>query len=142
MNQSNAAIEAAAQDYRDQQLADYLDDYDAPVEGVFNECSPLDDIYQALVMEHEVTFQASWSFGPTIYTAFDILLDHIKDNVDTTELAASIFAAALFNKDKGAAATDLAQDCDFKSWVFDFFKYLQTHVSYMAVPNFSNIKGA
>ena len=98
---------------------------DAPLEGVFDDCSPLKDIYQALMFKREVTFQAAWNFEPTTYTAFDILLDRINENADTTDLAASIFAAALFNEKKGQIATDLAQDSDFEAWVFDFFKYLQ-----------------
>jgi hypothetical protein len=98
---------------------------DAPLDGVFDDCSPLKDIYEALMFKREVTFQASWHFEPTTYTAFDILLDRINENADTTDLAASIFAAALFNENKGEAATDLAQASDFEAWVFDFFKYLQ-----------------
>jgi hypothetical protein len=107
------------------QVNAYTDDYTPPVKGLFDECSPLKDIYEALMFKREVTFQAGWNNEPTIYTAFDILLDRITENSDTTDLAASIFAAALFNENKGEAATDLAQDCDFKTWVFDFFKYLQ-----------------
>ena len=107
------------------QVNAHTDDYDAPVEGVFDDCSPLADIYEALMMDREVTFQAGWEYSPTTYTAFDILLDRITDNADTSELAASIFAAALFNENKGGIATDLAQGSDFKDWVFDFFKYLQ-----------------
>jgi hypothetical protein len=98
---------------------------DAPVDGVFDDCSPLKDIYEALMLKREVTFQASWHFEPTTYTAFDILLDRINENADTGDLAASIFASALFNENKGETATDLAQASDFEAWVFDFFKYLQ-----------------
>jgi hypothetical protein len=98
---------------------------DAPLDGVFDDCSPLKDIYAALMFKREVTFQAGWHFEPTTYTAFDILLDRINENADTTDLAASIFAAALFNENKGQSATDLAQASDFEAWVFDFFKYLQ-----------------
>ena len=98
---------------------------DTPVDGVFDDCSPLKDIYEALMVDREVTFLAGWHFEPTIYTAFDILLDRINENADTTDLAASIFAAALFNENKGEAATDLAQASDFEAWVYDFFKYLQ-----------------
>jgi hypothetical protein len=98
---------------------------DAPVDGVFDDCSPLKDIYEALMFKREVTFQASWHFEPTTYTAFDILLDRINENADTGDLAASIFASALFNENKGETATDLAQASDFEAWVFDFFKYLQ-----------------
>ena len=98
---------------------------DTPVDGVFDDCSPLKDIYAALMFKREVTFQAACNFEPTTYTAFDILLDRINENADTTDLAASIFAAALFNEKKGQIATDLAQDSDFEAWVFDFFKYLQ-----------------
>jgi len=125
------------------QVNAHTDDYDAPVEGVFDECSPLKDIYEALIEKREVTFQAGWSYRPTTYTAFDILLDRITDDVDAGELAASIFAAALFNENKGAAATDLAQASDFETWVYDFFKYLQKNVSYMSVPNldFLNVRG-
>ena len=125
------------------QVNAHTDDYDAPVEGVFDECSPLKDIYEALIEKREVTFQAGWSYSPTTYTAFDILLDRITDDVDAGELAASIFAAALFNENKGAAATDLAQASDFEAWVFDFFKYLQNNVSHMGVPNldFLSIRG-
>ena len=115
------------------QVNAYTDDYDAPVEGVFDECSPLKDIYEALIEKREVTFQAGWSYRPTTYTAYDILLDRITENADTSELAASIFAAALFNENKGGVATDLAQASDFKTWVFDFFKYLQKNVSFMKV---------
>ena len=107
------------------QINAHTDDYTPPVEGVFDECSPLADIYEALMFKREVTFQAAWHYEPTTYTAFDILLDRITENADTTELAASIFAAALFNENKGLAATDLAQDCDFMQWVYDFFDYLQ-----------------
>ena len=125
------------------QVNAYTDDYTPPVEGLFDECSPLKDIYEALIEKREVTFQAGWSYSPTTYTAFDILLDRITDDVDAGELAASIFAAALFNENKGAAATDLAQASDFEAWVFDFFKYLQNNVSHMGVPNldFLSIRG-
>ena len=125
------------------QVNAYTDDYDAPVEGVFDECSPLKDIYEALIEKREVTFQAGWSYRPTTYTAFDILLDRITENADTSELAASIFAAALFNENKGEIATDLAQASEFEAWVFDFFKYLQNNVSHMGVPNldFLSIRG-
>ena len=115
------------------QVNAHTDDYDAPVEGVFDECSPLKDIYEALIEKREVTFQAGWSYRPTTYTAYDILLDRITENADTSELAASIFEAALFNENKGGIATDLAQRSDFKDWVFDFFKYLQNHVSFTKV---------
>ena len=107
------------------QINAHTDDYTPPVEGVFDECSPLADIYEALMFKRKVTFQADWHYEPTTYTAFDILLDRINENADTTDLAASIFAAALFNENKGQIATDLAQASDFETWVFDFFKYLQ-----------------
>ena len=107
------------------QINAYTDDYDAPVDGIFNECSPLADIYQALMLDREVTFQAGWNHDATTYTAFDILLDRINENASATDLAASIFAAALHNESKGEAATDLAQDVDFMQWVYDFFDYLQ-----------------
>jgi len=125
------------------QIADYTDVDESPIEGVFDECSPLADIYKALMVDREVTFQAEWQYSSTTYTAYDILLDRITENADTSELAASIFAAALFNQSKGEAATDLAQNIDFKDWVFDFFKHLQNHVSYMSLPNmdFLNIRG-
>jgi hypothetical protein len=116
-----------------------------PVDSVFDDCSPLKDIYEALMVDREVTFLAGWHFEPTIYTAFDILLDRINENADTTDLAASIFAAALFNENKGEAATDLAQDCDFKTWVYDFFKYLQnSNPAPFTKPNleFLNLRGA
>ena len=95
------------------------------------------------MVEREVTFQAEWQYSPTTYTPYDILLDRITENADTSELAASIFAAALFNQSKGEAATDLAQNSEFESWVFDFFKHLQNHVPYMSLPNmdFLNIRG-
>ena len=116
---------------------------DAPVDGVFDECSPLTDIYKALIDNRKVTFQADWDYLPATYTAFDILLDRITENAETSELAASIFAAALFNENKGQIATDLAQASDFEAWVYDFFKYLQKNVSYMSVPNldFLNVRG-
>ena len=123
----------------------HTDDYDAPVDGVFDECSPLADIYEALMFKREVTFQAAWHYEPTTYTAFDILLDRITENADTTDLAASIFAAALFNEKKGVAATDLAQDSDFEAWVYDFFKYLQnSKPAPFTKPNleFLNLRGA
>ena len=44
---------------------------DAPLDGVFDDCSPLKDIYAALMFKREVTFQAAWHFEPTTYTAFD-----------------------------------------------------------------------
>ena len=118
---------------------------DTPVDGVFDDCSPLKDIYEALMVDREVTFQAGWHYEPTTYTAFDILLDRINENADTGDLAASIFAAALFNENKGETATDLAQDCDFKTWVFDFFKYLQnSKPAPFTKPNleFLNVRGA
>jgi len=126
------------------QVNAHTDDYTPPVEGLFDECSPLADIYEALMFKREVTFQADWHYKPTTYTAFDILLDRITENADTTDLAASIFAAALFNENKGQIATDLAQASDFEAWVYDFFKYLQKNVSYMSVPNldFLNVRGA
>ena len=98
---------------------------DTPLDSVFDECSPLADIFATLMFKREVTFQAGWEHSPTTYTAFDILLDRINENADTTDLAASIFAAALFNENKGQIATDLAQASDFEAWVYDFFKYLQ-----------------
>ena len=118
---------------------------DTPVDGVFDDCSPLKDIYEALMFKREVTFQAAWNFDPTTYTAFDILLDRINENADTTDLAASIFAAALFNEKKGQIATDLAQDSDFEAWVYDFFKYLQnSKPAPFTKPNleFLNLRGA
>ena len=107
------------------QINAHTDDYTPPVESVFDECSPLADIYATLMLEREVTFQSAWHYEPTTYTAFDILLDRINENADTTDLAASIFSAALFNENKGQIATDLAQASDFEAWVYDFFKYLQ-----------------
>ena len=127
------------------QINAHTDDYTPPVEGVFDECSPLADIYEALMFKREVTFQAAWHYEPTTYTAFDILLDRITENADTTDLAASIFAAALFNEKKGVAATDLAQASDFESWVYDFFKYLQnSKPAPFTKPNleFLNLRGA
>ena len=108
------------------QINAYTDEpNDAPADGVFDECSPLAEIYKKLMLDREVIFQAGWNYEPTTYTAFDILLDRINENASTSDLAASIFAAALFNEKKGVAATDLAQASDFESWVYDFFKYLQ-----------------
>ena len=127
------------------QINAHTDDYTPPVEGVFDECSPLADIYATLMLEREVTFQSAWHYEPTTYTAFDILLDRINENADTTDLAASIFAAALFNENKGQIATDLAQDSDFETWVYDFFKYLQNSKSApFTKPNleFLNLRGA
>jgi hypothetical protein len=118
---------------------------DAPLDGVFDDCSPLKDIYAALMFKRKVTFQAGWNYEPTTYTAFDILLDRINENADTTDLAASIFAAALFNENKGEIATDLAQASDFEAWVFDFFKYLQnSKPAPFTKPNleFLNLRGA
>ena len=118
---------------------------DAPLDGVFDDCSPLKDIYAALMVDREVTFQAGWHYEPTTYTAFDILLDRINENADTTDLAASIFAAALFNENKGEIATDLAQASDFEAWVYDFFKYLQnSKPAPFTKPNleFLNVRGA
>ena len=118
---------------------------DTPVDSVFDDCSPLKDIYEALMVDREVTFLAGWHFEPTIYTAFDILLDRINENADTTDLAASIFAAALFNENKGEIATDLAQASDFEAWVYDFFKYLQnSKPAPFTKPNleFLNLRGA
>ena len=118
---------------------------DTPVDSVFDDCSPLKDIYEALMVDREVTFQAGWHYEPTTYTAFDILLDRINENADTTDLAASIFAAALFNENKGEIATDLAQASDFEAWVYDFFKYLQnSKPAPFTKPNleFLNLRGA
>ena len=127
------------------QINAHTDDYTPPVEGVFDECSPLADIYEALMFKRKVTFQADWHYEPTTYTAFDILLDRINENADTTDLAASIFAAALFNENKGQIATDLAQESDFEAWVYDFFKYLQnSKPAPFTKPNleFLNLRGA
>ena len=127
------------------QINAHTDDYTPPVEGLFDECSPLADIYATLMFKREVTFQADWHYEPTTYTAFDILLDRITENADTTDLAASIFAAALFNEKKGQIATDLAQDSDFEAWVYDFFKYLQnSKPTPFTKPNleFLNLRGA
>ena len=128
------------------QINAYTDEpNDAPLDGVFDDCSPLKDIYEALMFKREVTFQAAWHYEPTTYTAFDILLDRINENADTTDLAASIFAAALFNENKGETATDLAQASDFEAWVFDFFKYLQnSKPAPFTKPNleFLNLRGA
>jgi len=118
---------------------------DTPLDGVFDDCSPLKDIYAALMFKRKVTFQAGWNYEPTTYTAFDILLDRINENADTTDLAASIFAAALFNENKGEIATDLAQASDFEAWVYDFFKYLQnSKPAPFTKPNleFLNLRGA
>ena len=115
------------------QIARHTDVDESPIENVFDHCSPLDDIYEALITDRKVTFQAGWNYFPSTYTAYDILLDRITENADTSELAASIFEAALFNENKGGIATDLAQRSDFKDWVFDFFKYLQNHVSFTKV---------
>ena len=115
------------------QIARHTDVDESPVESVFDHCSPLKDIYEALITDRKVTFQAGWSYFPSTYTAYDILLDRITENADTSELAASIFAAALFNENKGGIATNLAQGSDFKDWVFDFFRYLQKNVSFMKV---------
>ena len=115
------------------QIARHTDVDESPIEKVFDHCSPLNDIYEALITDRKVTFQAGWSYFPSTYTAYDILLDRITENADTSELAASIFEAALFNENKGGIATDLAQRSDFKDWVFDFFKYLQNHVSFTKV---------
>ena len=128
------------------QINAYTDEpNDAPLDGVFDDCSPLKDIYEALMFKREVTFQAAWHYEPTTYTAFDILLDRINENADTTDLAATIFAAALFNENKGETATDLAQASDFEAWVFDFFKYLQnSKPAPFTKPNleFLNLRGA
>ena len=127
------------------QINAHTDDYTPPVEGVFNECSPLADIYATLMLEREVTFQSAWHYEPTTYTAFDILLDRINENASTSDLAASIFAAALFNENKGQIATDLAQASDFEAWVYDFFKYLQnSKPAPFTKPNleFLNLRGA
>ena len=115
------------------QIARHTDVDESPIENVFDHCSPLDDIYEALITDRKVTFQAGWNYFPSTYTAYDILLDRITENADTSELAARIFAAALFNENKGGIATDLAQSSDFKDWVFDFFKYLQKNVSFTKV---------
>jgi len=118
---------------------------EAPVDGVFDECSPRTDIYKALIDNRKVTFQADWDYLPATYTAFDILLDRITENAETSELAASIFAAALFNENKGQIATDLAQASDFEAWVYDFFKYLQnSKPAPFTKPNleFLNLRGA
>ena len=118
---------------------------DTPLDGVFDDCSPLKDIYAALMFKRKVTFQAGWNYEPTTYTAFDILLDRINENAHTTDLAASIFAAALFNENKGEIATDLAQASDFEAWVYDFFKYLQnSKPAPFTKPNleFLNVRGA
>ena len=118
---------------------------DTPLDGVFDDCSPLKDIYAALMFKRKVTFQAGWHYEPTTYTAFDILLDRINENADTGDLAASIFAAALFNENKGETATDLAQASDFEAWVYDFFKYLQnSKPAPFTKPNleFLNLRGA
>ena len=118
---------------------------DTPLDSVFDECSPLADIFATLMFKREVTFQAGWEHSPTTYTAFDILLDRINENADTTDLAASIFSAALFNENKGQIATDLAQASDFEVWVYDFFKYLQnSKPAPFTKPNleFLNLRGA
>jgi len=128
------------------QINAYTDEpNDAPADGVFDECSPLAEIYKKLMLDREVIFQAGWNYEPTTYTAFDILLDRINENASTSDLAASIFAAALFNEKKGVAATDLAQASDFESWVYDFFKYLQnSKPAPFTKPNleFLNLRGA
>ena len=128
------------------QINAYTDEpNDAPADGVFDERSPLAEIYKKLMLDREVIFQAGWNYEPTTYTAFDILLDRINENASTSDLAASIFAAALFNEKKGVAATDLAQASDFESWVYDFFKYLQnSKPAPFTKPNleFLNLRGA
>ena len=64
------------------QIARHTDVDESPIENVFDHCSPLNDIYEALITDRKVTFQAGWSYLPSTYTAYDILLDRITDDVD------------------------------------------------------------
>ena len=144
MNQSNAAIEIAAQDYRDQKLADYIDDYDAPVEGVFDEFSSLASISGEMKMEQQITFQRSWDDEAIVYDLFDVISDRLESDEDDQKLICSTFLAALFNADKGGAATELAQSADLDGWIQDYFKGKQKQEKpyYMTAPNldFLNVR--
>lgn len=121
MNQSNAAIEAAAQDYRDQKLADYLGDYDSDV-TVFDEFSSLASISGEMKMEQQITFQRSWDDEALVYDLFDVISDRLESDEYDQKLICSTFLAALFNTDKGGAATELAQSADLDGWIQDYFK--------------------
>ena len=108
-----------------EQVNAHTDTHDATSNQLFNECSPLEDIYQILFSERKVYYQNGWYFTPTVYTPFDILLDRIQNNVEDQELAAAVFEAALFNEQKGEAATTIAQSSEFKQWAHEFFDYQQ-----------------
>jgi hypothetical protein len=145
MNQSNTAIERAAQDYRDQKLADYLDDYDSDV-TVFDEFSSLASISGEMKMERQITFQRSWDDEALVYDLFDVISDRLESDEDDQKLICSTFLAALFNADKGGAATDLAQSADLDGWIQDYFKGKQKQEKpyYMTAPNldFLNVRSA
>jgi hypothetical protein len=128
------------------QVNAHTDDYDAPVEGVFDECSSIQDICDQMVSEREVIYQSSTDPLPTTYTPFDIMYERIQENAAEMEVSAKVFAAAMFNEDKGGAATEIAQSCDFNEWIFEFFKSLQNqkpHTYLFTKPNldFLNIRG-
>jgi hypothetical protein len=107
------------------QVNRHTDDYDAPVEGVFDECSSIEDICKKMIDDREVIYQSSTDPLPTTYTPFDIMYERIQENAAEMEVSAKVFAAAMFNEDKGSIATEIAQACDFNEWIFDFFKSLQ-----------------
>jgi len=144
---SNTTIEAAAQSYRDQQLLDYIDSNDCDSDvSVFDEFSSLTSISNEMKMEQQITFQRSWDCEAIVYDLFDVISDRLESDEDDQKLICSTFLAALFNADKGEAATELAQSIDLDGWIQDYFKGKQKQEKpyYMTAPNldFLNVRSA
>ena len=130
LNLSNYDIEDAAQDWRDNQLADYLAEVDFDSDAkIFDENSDMLYLVDEMSMEREVVFQPSWAGLPTVYTVTDIITDRLEWGTPEEVLEiAKCFAAAMYNEDKGGLAVEIAQDAPMHQWVSDFFKILQKNV--------------
>tara|TARA_B110001469_G_C9481468_1_gene241376 strand:+ start:107 stop:526 length:420 start_codon:yes stop_codon:yes gene_type:complete len=130
LNLSNYDIEVAAQDWRDNQLADYLAEVDFDSDAkIFDEKSDMLYIVDEMSMEREVAFQPSWAGLPTVYTVTDVIADRLEwGNEDEVREIAKCFGAAMYNEDKGGLAVEIAQDAPMHQWVSDFFKLLQENV--------------
>ena len=124
LNLSNYDIEDAAQNWRDNQLADYLAEVNCECDTeLFDENSEIPRILGEMVMEREVYFQPSWQMNPTLFTVQSIVLDRLEWGDEADQFAISkCFTAAMFNEDQGNSAVDIAQSVDMEKWVTEFFK--------------------
>ena len=124
LNSSNYDIENAAQDWRDNQLADYLAVVDSESDTkIFDENCEIANILGEMVLEREVYFQPSWQMNPTLFTVQFIVLDRLEWGDESDQFAISkCFTAAMFNEDQGNSAVDIAQSVDMERWVTEFFE--------------------